>query len=100
MRIWPTVADMISGRAADYRAVFGSDAGRRVLADLYDFCGVGRDDMPFGGETTGLYLAHETGKRRVALRIASILNHDDGELLRRALTGRPYEVERGDSHDD
>jgi hypothetical protein len=97
---WARLADMIVGRNADYHAVFDTEAGQRVLADLYDFCGVAKDDMPMGGDATGLHLANCAGKRRVALRIASMLNHDDDDLLRIAITGKPYEVDRGDIYED
>lgn len=96
--LWQSFSDMLLGRNADYRAVFGTEAGKRVLADIYNHAGVGRDNMPPG--STESDLVHREGMRRLALHISSILHHDDDDLLRIALSEKPYEVERGEPHDD
>lgn len=72
-------------RNADYRAVFSGPVGERVLADLLDACGVARAP----GSLDPQSLAFEAGKRRIALRVCSILNLTDEDMARRALE-RPY----------
>jgi hypothetical protein len=100
VKFWVTREGMLLARKEDYQTVFGTEAGRRVLADLYNFAGMGRDEMPPGAEVSGLHLANYAGKRRMVLRIASILNQEVDEILRLATTVKPYEVEGGETHDD
>jgi hypothetical protein len=73
-------------RAADYRAVFSGPAGERVLADLFDFCGVARECSHLDAEG----LNRQEGMRRVALRVASFLNLKDEEIVRRAMSASPF----------
>lgn len=81
----------LSWRRAEYRAVFeGTDHGRRVLADLYRFCGMtGPTHVPGDPVET----AYNEGKRRVGLRIASILAHDPARME------QLKEQERDDGYD-
>lgn len=68
-------------RNADYRAVFGSDEGKRVLADLCRFCHVAQPVFVPGDALTSAY---RDGMRRVALRVAAILGMSDRQLLQLA----------------
>ena len=85
------------GRKTDYRAVFlGSDAGRRVLADLYRFCGMAVElhvpGDPFGS-------AHGLGRRRVGLRIAMLLHEPDDKVITRTEGDDPYGIEQQSAED-
>ena len=64
-------------RKADYRHIFESVEGRRVLADLYRFCGMMRPSFVAGrpDET-----AFNEGKRRVFLRLAGFMELDDERI--------------------
>ena len=66
-------------RRADYRAAFGDPAGRRVLADLYRFCGMA---SPRFGPGRPDETAFNEGRRRVFLRIAGLLELDDDTIRR------------------
>ena len=65
-------------RNAAYRAVFAGPVGELVLADLLNFCGVGRF-CPEVGEP----LARQEGMRRVGLHVATIVGLDDTAIMRR-----------------
>lgn len=66
----------------DYRAVFGTDAGQRVLNDLLAFSGFAKDALvPNDPQATG----YQLGMRRVALRVLSFLHLDEADLARRAM---------------
>ena len=66
-------------RRADYRAAFGGPAGRRTLADLYRFCGMGSPSfVPGRPDET----AFNEGRRRVFLRIAGLLELDEDTIRR------------------
>lgn len=61
----------------DYDVVFSSEAGQRVLADLYNFCGIKKQMFnPNPYET-----AHNTGKHRVMQRIQMQMHHDDQKAM-------------------
>lgn len=65
-------------RRADYTEAFGSDAGRRVLKDLYRFC---RMDQPTFAQDPCLTAFNE-GCRRVFLRILGIMRLTDDDIIR------------------
>lgn len=67
-------------RRADYAAVFGGAAGRRVLADLYRFCHM--DQPSFAADPC--LTAFNEGERRVFLRILGLLRLNDEDILRLA----------------
>jgi hypothetical protein len=73
-------------RRADYMAVFGGEAGGRVLADLYRFCHM--DQPTFAADP--FVTAFNEGERRVFLRIVGILRLTDTDILKLAM----------ESHDD
>jgi len=64
----------------DYKIVFGSEQGKRVMADLEAFCGYNRCHLTVGGEvgskTSSQELAFLEGQRNVVLRIKRILKED------------------------
>jgi hypothetical protein len=64
-------------RRADYHAVFTSEAGRRVLADLYRFCLM--DQPCFAGDPQAT--AFNEGRRRVFLRLLAILRMTENDIL-------------------
>lgn len=68
-------------RQQDYRAAFGGEPGRRVLADLARFCHAA-DQLHCPGDA--YETAFRDGKRRVFLRIAAILNMDPAAMLKLA----------------
>ncbi|GEM_PF-5775705 len=64
-------------RRADYRQLFEGLEGRRVLADLYCFCGMASPSfVPGRPDET----AFNEGKRRVFLRIAGFMELDDERI--------------------
>lgn len=63
-----------------YRTVFASDDGKLVLQDLAKFAGL-RQELAVPGDTHATY--HSLGKRRVLLRILSMSNMSEAEVLRR-----------------
>ena len=68
-----------SQRRIDYGLTFGSDYGKRVLSDLYRFCGMAQPSfVPGSSDET----AFNEGKRRVFLRIAAFLELDEGHVRR------------------
>jgi hypothetical protein len=68
-------------RRADYHAVFTSEAGRRVLADLYRFCLM--DQPCFAGDPHAT--AFNEGRRRVFLRILAVLRMTENDILQLAI---------------
>jgi hypothetical protein len=73
-----------------YRSVYGTPEGHVVLQDLMRFCGVRNEQYTPGSfEDT----AYALGKKRVGLRIASILHLSDDELMK--LADQPEEAEHG-----
>ena len=65
-------------RQRDYRSVFSGEQGRRVLADLYKYAGLMAQSHVPGDP---LDTAFREGARRVALRIAAVMEHEPTELL-------------------
>lgn len=59
-----------------YREVFGSDAGKIVLADLSKYCHVMKSTY---GEDS--HTAFREGQRSVALRILQILEMNEREIM-------------------
>jgi hypothetical protein len=65
------------GKVEDYKLVFSTPQGRRVLKDLLDFCHYNKPTYVVGDS----YATHyNEGLRRVALRLTSFLNLDLQEL--------------------
>lgn len=82
---WAEAADVLARRRrrADYRATFAGPAGRRTLADLYRFCGMGSPSfVPGRPDET----AFNEGRRRVFLRIAGFLELDE-DRIRKLIAG-------------
>lgn len=68
-------------RQADFRAVFSGAAGDRVLKDLTAFClGDGQCHVPGDPFDT----AFNEGKRRVWLRITSVMGQSAEAIIRKA----------------
>ena len=88
---WSKPVKLMFRRSAAYRAVFNTESGRAVLADIFKFCGMDAELLSAGkpDET-----AHALGKRRVALRIASLLNFTEVEAAKLAKLERLAETER------
>lgn len=70
-----TIQDIIN-RKRNYEAVFKSVQGKAVLSDLIKFCGLYDPSFTGNAEQT----AFNEGKRRVALRIISILGQNEKSL--------------------
>jgi hypothetical protein len=70
---WRTLA-RLRRRRADYRSVFDSDPGWRVIADLFRFCRMAQPSFVAGDSHA---TAYQEGMRRVFLRIAGILRMDE-----------------------
>ena len=66
-------------RRADYRAAFGSEAGRRVLADLARFAHMGHPSYVRGD---AMETAFREGERNVVLRILALLRERRVEAAR------------------
>lgn len=81
-------------RISDYRAVFGSDAGKRVLADIAD-----RHWM-FSGTLHGeaLVMAHREGERNVVLDILRYMELTPADLpkIRESMIDQ-FQVNEGES---
>jgi hypothetical protein len=67
-------------RKRAYGQVFGGEAGRIVLGDLYAFCGLNAQ-MHVPGDPCET--AFRDGARRVALRIQNMLSESEAEFVRR-----------------
>lgn len=76
----------------DYRTVFASEAGGRVLADILARAGVMQSSYTIGD-------SHETafreGRRRLGLELIEMINSDPEALTKLATTGETDEVTRG-----
>lgn len=70
-----------------YRAVFRSAEGREVLADLFRFCRVAEPVVVPGDP---ILTGYNDGLRRVALRIAKLVNMSDDDIMR--LATQPEEL--------
>lgn len=81
LRDWPQHIRDRFVRGAEYRTVFGTPAGGRVLADLTRFCLMDADIHVPGD---ALETAHNTGRRRVALRIYGFMHFTEAEAQRLA----------------
>ena len=73
----------------DYRVVFGSDAGQRVLADLMERLGVSQTSFRPGQPDMTAY--HE-GRRRAALEIVEIITADPTAPVRMIAQGDTEEL--------
>jgi hypothetical protein len=69
--------------AIDYRQVFGSQAGQRVLADILRRAGI----MQTSFDAVPAIAAYNEGKRRIGLEIIELLNADPADQERLARTG-------------
>ncbi len=65
-------------RRADYVDTFSSPVGERVLADLHEFCGAGKQSYVADPYQT----AYNEGMRRVYLRIQGFLRMTDEQITR------------------
>lgn len=83
-------------RKHDYRTAFATPEGQRVLADLFGFCGVGRD---MADPQNANHTYYNLGKQRVALRIAACLNMSDADVLRLAQNLEEQAREQADQDD-
>jgi hypothetical protein len=73
---WSRRVKMMFRRSAAYRTVFNTPDGQMVLADIFRFCGMDADiQVPGEPHET----AYNAGKRRVALRICSLLDFTERE---------------------
>ena len=61
--------------ARDYKDLFGSDKGKKVLADLEQFCGYNKSSV-YEQSPDALQTMFAEGKRRVYLRILWYLNRE------------------------
>lgn len=69
----------------DYKHVFGSDAGQRVLRDLEDFCGLLSDGFDPDPNVT----AYNAGRRAVGvylLRMLEMSREDLQQMVRQQMT--------------
>ena len=65
-------------RRQDYKEVFGSPQGERVLKDLHTFCGADKQSHSSDSHQT----AFNEGLRRVWLRINGYLSMTDEQITR------------------
>ncbi|MEO5375940.1 MAG: hypothetical protein H7840_17065 [Alphaproteobacteria bacterium] len=70
-----------------YQATFNTPEGRVVLADLFRFC---RVSAPVVVPGDPIMTGYNDGLRRVALRIAGLVNMTDEDIMR--LTTQPEEL--------
>jgi hypothetical protein len=103
-RIWKRWRDQLRGQSPeeqtrrqleerallgmDYRFVFGTEAGQRVLADILHRAGLMADTYDAHPPNA----AYAQGKRRVALDIIELLNADPADRQRLATTGDTEEL--------
>ena len=80
-----------TARARAYRAVFGSDLGRFVIADHLADCGVGR---AFQSPATADERAYQQGAHDAALKLMTLAGFDPSSAVLMVMTG---DVE---GHDD
>jgi hypothetical protein len=74
--------------AADYRFVFGNEAGQRVLADILHRAGVMLD--PYDAHPPNA--AYNAGKRRTGLDIIEMINADPADQQRLGTTGQTEDL--------
>lgn len=102
-RLWRTWRERRNDTAADaalrerqlrldYRRVFATEEGGRVLADILARAGVMQSSYTIGD-------SHETafreGRRRLGLELVEMINSDPEALTKLATTGETEEVTRG-----
>lgn len=68
-------------RKADYAQTFSSEAGKRVLADLYRFCHMDQPSFAVNPFVT----AFNEGQRRVFLRVMGVLRLTDADIRRMSM---------------
>jgi hypothetical protein len=79
----------------DYGTAFGTEAGGRVLDDLIQFAGMGRELASFGPD--GMQQTYiRIGMHRVILRIAGYLYIPERVLIQRAMSAEAM-VEHDDA---
>jgi len=71
-----------SSRLRDYRAVFGTDAGQRVLVDMMTLFGVFRSNFHHDAHVN----AYRNGQRDVVLHIIHYMQMKPAELVEARLT--------------
>ncbi len=96
-RLWQTIGERLhlsrltgeerarreAALVADYRAVFASPEGRRVLADLLRRSGIVQSSFAAdAGE-----MAYREGRRRIGLEIIEQINRDPGSVLTMLTSG-------------
>lgn len=91
MARWLPFSEMLEARrvrASDYRAVFGTEQGQRVLADILKRAQVGEDVTVRGdAHGTAIRLGRQLGAHWIAKQVFS----GDAEILRRLhQDGEPY----------
>lgn len=69
------VTDFFTQRNRDFKKVFGTEEGKRVLAHIYKMCGMNRQIFS-PGETE-----FNAGKHRVGQGIQSILCQDEEDIF-------------------
>jgi hypothetical protein len=73
----------------DYKSVFGSEEGKRVLEDIYRICRMRTTTVPQSGKELELFI--NEGRRQVALHLDAVMSIDLENYAK--LSG---EVEEGD----
>lgn len=76
-------------RRTDYRMVFGTEAGQRVLADILRLCAISQTTFVPGAPDLS---AFNEGRRRVALEVIELITADPNALLRLMQTGETGEL--------
>jgi hypothetical protein len=66
----------LKGRREDYKKVFGTEEGKKVLKDLEVFCLYNEDTF----DNDALFMAYKTGLRKVYLHIKVVMDMDIEEL--------------------
>lgn len=74
------------GKPKDYKRVFNTDAGKRVISDLIDTHFVMRSTIAATPEMT----AFNEGQRNVVLRILTLLNIDEEQMKKRIEESHKY----------
>ena len=81
-------------RRTDYRMVFGTEAGQRVLADILRLCAISQTTFVPGAPDLS---AFNEGKRRVALEVVEVLTADPDALLRLMQSGETGDIFNDDA---
>lgn len=71
-------AKKVLARISDYKQVFGSQAGERVLQDLMRFSGMLGDESAQDAFT----ISFNSGQRNIVKMILKNINTNEGDLLR------------------